>query len=231
MQAGGRLPKLIRWPTDHPPQLVSATFHCSACSVSSREPLPSDNPVSKSSCLPTVLELIVCRHEQESYHLLADPGRTHVAADAVARIGFHDEVEPCYAAGYAPTAAWAARRLLPGQDCGQASCVNRSWRRVVGDDVLWKDLLRRDYGMTAPEGPDGALEPKFRSSPLLVLSMSCCTDEPCKGMTSAELPCDCVVISARTAHHQVTSPLLTASPALPDRFSEVQETMPKTVDY
>ena len=42
--------------------------------------------------------------------------------------------------------------------------MNRSWRKVVGDEVLWKDLLRRDYGMTTSEGPDGALEPKFRHS-------------------------------------------------------------------
>ncbi len=86
MQAGGRLLELIRWPTDHPPQLASATFLCSACSVSSREPPPSDNPVSESSCLPTVLQLIFCRHEQESYHVVAGPSKTHVAADALARM-------------------------------------------------------------------------------------------------------------------------------------------------
>ena len=53
-------------------------------------------------------------------------------------------------------------RLLSGNDCGQAACVSRGWRRVLGDDVLWRDLLQRDYGLVAPQGPDGGTAQTFR---------------------------------------------------------------------
>ena len=43
--------------------------------------------------------------------------------------------------------------------------MSRGWRKVLGDDVLWKDLLQRDYGVSASQGPDGAPAPSFRSGP------------------------------------------------------------------
>lgn len=46
---------------------------------------------------------------------------------------------------------------LSGTQCGIACCVSRSWRQLLADDLLWKDLCSKDYDLRQPIGPEGDL--------------------------------------------------------------------------
>lgn len=43
-----------------------------------------------------------------------------------------------------------------------AACVSRGWRSLLSDELLWRDLCRREWGIDAPLWPDGMIHSSFR---------------------------------------------------------------------
>lgn len=81
-------------------------------------------------------------------------------ADAVAPRNLIDTAEAH--AQHPPNSASGACSYLPGKDCGVAACVSSGWRRLLAEEVLWRDLCSRDWGIDTPLWPDGIIRTSFR---------------------------------------------------------------------
>lgn len=53
---------------------------------------------------------------------------------------------------------------LTGRQCGIANCVSGSWRLLLKDDLLWRNLCHKDFGLQLPYFPDGGSASSWRAT-------------------------------------------------------------------
>lgn len=55
-------------------------------------------------------------------------------------------------------------RYLSGKQCGIANCVSGSWRLLLRDELLWRNLCHNDFGLQQPHLPEGFTASSWRAT-------------------------------------------------------------------